>query len=152
MTRSAAAGRGEIAYATDFAAWSEAQAAALRRRASNEIDWENVAEEIEGLSRSDRREIRSRLAILCEHLLKWRFQPEARSPSWKSSIRESRDKIADLIEESPSLADCPAAYFAGAYARGRKAAADETGVVDLPEICPWTIGQVLDSEFWPDQA
>jgi len=139
-------------YETDSAAWAEQQAEALRRRAANEIDWDNVAEEIESLSRSDKREIRSRLAVICEHLLKWQYQPDTRSGSWRSSIREGRDKIADLIEESPSLADYPAAHLAGprgAYARGRAKAADETGIAGLPETCPWTIEQVLDHGFWP---
>ncbi len=30
-------------YEIDIALWSERQADALRRRASNEVDWENVA-------------------------------------------------------------------------------------------------------------
>jgi hypothetical protein len=38
---------------------------ALRRRAANEIDWQNVAEEIESLARSERQEIRNRLAMRC---------------------------------------------------------------------------------------
>ena len=139
-------------YDSDAAAWSEQQADALRRRAANEIDWENVAEEIESLSRSDKREIRSRLAVICEHLLKWRFQPEARSPSWRGSIREARDRIADLIEESPSLAGYPATHLAGPRGDygGRAKAADETGLVGLPEACPWTVEQVLDHAFWPE--
>jgi hypothetical protein len=137
-------------YESDFAAWSEAQGNALRRRDTSAIDWANVAEEIESLGRSDRREIRSRLAIICEHLLKWRFQSEARSPSWRSSVRDNRDKIASLIEESPSLANHPGEVLAGAYASGRRAAVDETGIADLPEACPWTADQVCDPDFWPD--
>jgi hypothetical protein len=53
-------------YEADIAAWAEQQANALRRRAANEIDWENVAEEIESLARSDRRKIRNRLAVICD--------------------------------------------------------------------------------------
>jgi hypothetical protein len=162
--RPAATGRGDQRgrlmadanlYDTDIAAWSEQQAGALRRRAANELDWDNVAEEIESLSRSDKRAIRSRLAMICEHLLKWHFQPDARSGSWRGSVRAGRDKIADLIEESPSLADYPAAHLAGprgAYARGRCKAADETELVGLPETCPWTIEQVLDHAFWPEPS
>jgi hypothetical protein len=139
-------------YETDFHRWAETQAGLLRTRSANELDWDNLAEEIESLSRSDKREIRSRLAVICEHLLKWQFHPDARSGSWRSSVREGRDKIADLVEESPSLADYPAAHLAGprgAYARGRAKAADETGFRDLPVGCPWTIEQVLDDAFWP---
>jgi hypothetical protein len=140
-------------YDTDIAAWSEAQADALRRRAANEIDWDHVAEEIESLSRSDKREIRSRLAVICEHLLKWTCQPERRSGSWRGSVWEARNQIADLIDESPSLAPYPATRLGGprgAYARGREQAEAETGIADLPAICPWTIEQLLDPGFWPD--
>jgi hypothetical protein len=137
-------------YDTDFALWSERQAALLRRignheRVNDQVDWGNVAEE--------RREIRSRLRVICEHLLKWQFQAAMRSNSWSSSIRKARDEIADLIEESPSLADYPAAQLGGpkgAYVRGRRDAAAETGSTHLPETCPWTIEEVLDHGFWPE--
>ena len=101
------------------------------------------------MGRSDRREIRSRLEIICAHLLKWQFQPEERSPSWRSSIRGNRDKIASLIEESPSLANYPSECLVGAYASGRDTASDETAIVNLPELCPWTAEQICDAKFWP---
>jgi hypothetical protein len=52
-------------YDTDVAAWAERQAVALRRRAANEIDWDNVAEEIEEVAASPKREVRSRLRRIC---------------------------------------------------------------------------------------
>ena len=58
-------------YDTDLYQWTIEQADALRRRAVNELDYDNLAEEIEGVGRSERREIRSRLEILLIHLLKW---------------------------------------------------------------------------------
>jgi len=60
-------------YDTDFHEWAETQAAALRNRSANALDWDNIAEEIESLARRDRREIRNRLEVLCQHLLKWEF-------------------------------------------------------------------------------
>jgi hypothetical protein len=136
-------------YDTDSAAWAEQQADALRRRAANEIDWENVAEEIESLARSDRREIRSRLVVICEHLLKWSYQPDHRSGSWRGSVVEARDQIANLIQESPSLGDYPAVVLLQAYRPAQRKAEAETGLLGLPETCPWTIEQVLDHAFWP---
>jgi len=135
-------------YETDAAAWAEQQADALRRRASNEIDWDNVAEEIDSLARSDRREIRNRLAVICEHLLKWEFQTALRSGSWRGSVVEARDQVARLVQESPSLRDYPAKVLAEAYPSGRRKAEAETGL-DLPATCPWTIEQLLDHGFWP---
>jgi hypothetical protein len=136
-------------YATDAVAWAEQQSDALRRRASNEIDWENVAEEIESLARSDRREIRNRLAVICEHLLKWEFQPIQRSGSWRGSVVEARDQIARLVQDSPSLRDYPTQVLAEAYPAGRRKAEAETGLMDLPAACPWTIEQLFDHGFRP---
>ena len=95
-------------YETDFARWAEEQARALRDAqsagANLPLDWENLAEEIEGLGRSDRRELRSRIETVIEHLLKLSFSP-AREPrgGWTSTIWRERDKIEDLLLESPSL-------------------------------------------------
>jgi hypothetical protein len=142
-------------YEADIARWADEQAAELRRRAGGNdtsIDWLNVAEEIEAMGRSDKREIRNRLAVICEHLLKWRFQADARSGSWRGSIVEARDQIADVIEESPSLRPYPAARLVWAYARGRRKAEADTGLLDLPPVCPWTVDQVCDPEFWPEEA
>jgi hypothetical protein len=136
-------------YETDFHRWAETQARLLRTRSANELDWDNLAEEIGALARSDRREIRNRLVVLCAHLLKWEFQPAQRSNSWRSSIREARRQIAGLIEESPTLAGYPADKLADAYGHGREDAEAETGLLDLPEACPWAIEQVLDRNFWP---
>ena len=142
-------------YDTDVALWSERQAAELRRRAGGNdtaIDWLNVAEEIEAMGRSDKREIRNRLAVICEHLLKWRFQPGERSGSWRGSIVEARDRIADLIKESPTLRPYPATVLADAWPAGRRKAEAETGLSDLPASCPWSIEALLDHEFWPGDA
>ena len=136
-------------YDTDLVQWSEQQAQALRSRSANALDWDNLAEEIEGLARSDRREIRNRLAVICAHLLKWQFQPDGRGGSWRGSIVEARDRIADLIEESPSLRPYPETVLSAGYGAGRRKAEAETELVGMPEACPWTIEQVLDHAFWP---
>lgn len=57
------------------------QAEALRRRSAHEIDWENVAEEIESVGKSEASELESRLEELLMYLLKWRYQPERQGRS-----------------------------------------------------------------------
>jgi hypothetical protein len=95
--------RNAIAYDDDFFAWTEEQARLLRADELAEVDALNLAEEIESVGRSDRREIRSRLIVLLTLLLKWRFQAAARSAGWLGTIREERDQIELLLEDSPSL-------------------------------------------------
>lgn len=136
-------------YEKDLALWAEEQAGLLRQRASNALDWDNLAEEIEGVAGSERKEIRSRLRILCMHLLKWQYQQERRSRSWRTTIDSQRDDLDDALEHSPSLRPYAGTALARAYERGRKKAIDQTGVERIPETCPWTVDEVLDPEFWP---
>ncbi|MBV9289007.1 MAG: DUF29 domain-containing protein [Hyphomicrobiales bacterium] len=136
-------------YEADRYAWTKAQADALRRRASNEIDWDHVAEEIAGLGTSREDEIESRLENLLLHLLKWKHQPAMQGGSWLASIREARYRIGRVIKKNPSLKNYSGEYLMEAYAQGRELAIDETGLRDFPEACPWTIEQILDAEFLP---
>lgn len=136
-------------YEVDIVLWAERQADLLRRRASNELDWNNLVEEIEDVANRQRDLIESKLAIVCEHLLKWRFQPEQRSGSWRGSIAEGRTRIARVIQKIPSLRGYPAKVLVDAYADGRAVAEAETGLSDLPAECPWTMEQILDEAFWP---
>src|SRR5271163_1137157 len=92
-----------VSYDDDFYAWTVEQARLLRSGELSAIDAANIAEEIESMGRSDRRELRSRLVIMMMHLLKWRHQPGARSRSWAATIDQHRLQIEDLFAESPSL-------------------------------------------------
>lgn len=95
-------------YDVDFYAWTQAQAAALRevarQRLNAPLDWENLAEEVDDLGRSVRRELRSRIAAVIEHLLKLEHSP-ALAPryGWMGSITRQREEIERLLGDSPSL-------------------------------------------------
>ena len=96
-------------YGTDFFLWSREQADLLRRMAAGErvndqVDWENVAEEIESLGNSDRRDVRSRIHTVLRYLIKLQASP-ADQPrvGWKRTIVEQRMQIERLVEDSPSL-------------------------------------------------
>src|SRR5579863_9887806 len=95
--------RNAAAYDDDFFAWTEEQARLLRAGKFSHLDIENIAEELESMGRSDKREIESRLVVLMAHLLKWQVQIGFRSQSWSATIREQRERIEDLLVESPSL-------------------------------------------------
>jgi uncharacterized protein DUF29 len=96
-------------YDTDVAVWSERQAALLRRtgageRVNDQVDWENVAEEIDSLGRSDRRELRSRVRTILLHLMKLQASPATEPhPGWRQTILRERIEIRGLFKDSPSL-------------------------------------------------
>lgn len=138
-------------YEEDFALWSAEQAALLRAGQFDRVDQQHIAEEIEDLGESQRSEIESRMSVLLAHLLKWQFQPEARSNRWLATIVEQRTRIARRIKKSPSLRSYPALVLGEEYPVARLHAAGETErpLSLFPETCPYTIEQVLDPDFFP---
>lgn len=135
-------------YDRDFYAWANEQAALLRAGNLSSADVANIAEEIETLGRSEKRELRSRLAVLLLHLLEWQFQPGRRSRSWEISIANAHDELAEHLAENPSLKAVLPEAITSAYRRARLDAEQETGLPDsaFPVECPWTFDQAMADE------
>jgi hypothetical protein len=115
-------------YDTDFALWVADQASALRDGRFADVDALKVAEEIEALVSSNRREIARRLTLVAMHLLKLEFQPEKKTRSWISTVRVQARDVERILKESPSLRREFPAFVAEAYADARQDASDETGL------------------------
>jgi hypothetical protein len=99
-------GKADDLYDRDFVLWTETQAAALRaaRDANLPLDWENLAEEIESLGKSDRRELKSQIARILRHLLELAVSPAAEPRAgWQESVDDARAEIANVLDDSPSL-------------------------------------------------
>jgi hypothetical protein len=140
-------------YEADFYEWTQQQARLLRERRWDDLDLENLIDEVESVGRSEKKEIYSRLKVLLAHLLKWKYQPGARSAGWSGTIREQRERLSMVFEGSPSLGGQPEALFAKAYLSARLLAAKETGIdfTLFPETCPFTVEQALDDDFLPKE-
>ncbi len=140
-------------YDEDFFVWTQEQARLLRERRFDELDLANLVEEVESVGRSEKTEIESRLEILLAHLLKWKYQPGARSSSWRGTITEQRTRIARLLRDSPSLRKYPAEIFSDCYLSGRLLAAKESGIdfTLFPEAAPFHLEHALDETFWPTE-
>jgi hypothetical protein len=118
----------------------------LRSGQLDALDIENLVEEIESLGRQERQELRNRLGVLLGHLLKWQYQPEARSRSWTGTIREQRQEIKRHLKENPSLKPYLTEAIEIGYQKGLALLERET-LVDLsqvPSICPFSEAQVFD--------
>jgi hypothetical protein len=140
-----------LLYERDFFAWSRQQAELLRAGKLADADIDHIAEEIDSIGRTEKRELVSRLSVLLLHLLKWRYQPQNRSPSWEASIRVQRNRLADHLDDNPSLKPLLPKPLASAYRDASLEAIAETGLPGstFPEGCPWTVDEVLDGGFWP---
>jgi hypothetical protein len=141
----------EKEYKTDFYSWIKHNAELMREGRVSEIDGEHIAEELEAMGRSERRELINRFAILIAHLLKWQAQPGLRGNSWKYTLKEQRIKIFDLLEDSPSLNHEIEEKIKHAYEQALIIAMRETGMEEghFPKECPFSISQCLDDQFFP---
>ncbi len=151
--RAASEGAARTPYEKDVILWSEEQARLLRAGRFAELDIEHLADEIEDVGKSEKRELASRMAVLLAHLLKWKSQPENRSNSWRATINDQRKRIALAIKETPSLKtvlrnpDWKEDIWLDARSQARKEMGD---IDDLPEACPWPMDQAADPGFWPE--
>ncbi len=135
----------------DFCAWAKRNAELIREGKLSEIDAERVAEELENMGKSQRRELVSRLAVLLAHLLKWQYQPDRRSDGWVGTIAAQRTEIMLLLEDSPSLKHDMDLAIEKSYRFARDRAARETGIGKdiFPESCPYSFNQIVTEDFWP---
>ncbi|MBP2230302.1 hypothetical protein J2847_003605 [Azospirillum agricola] len=139
-------------YDRDFYAWANEQAALLRAGQWSAADVARIAEEIESMGRSEKRELVSRLTVLLLRLLKWQFQPALRGNSWRLSIANARDRLVDHLDDNPSLkAKLPDAT-ASAYRYARREASAESGLPEdiFPPGCPWSFETFMAQDFWPE--
>jgi hypothetical protein len=138
-------------YEQDFYAWTQRQAQLLAQKRFAELDYDNLREEIEDLGKNEKREIESRLIVLCSYLLKWIYQPDHRSSSWRGSIALARREIKRTIRKNPSLKRYPDDAFLDAYNDARFKAMAETNLEEsnFPLAPPFTGEEALDDTFWP---
>jgi len=139
-------------YDQDFYAWANEQAALLRSGQLTDADLENIAEEIESMGRSEKRELVNRLAVLLLHLLKWQFQPGLQSSSWTATIKIQRRDLARHLTDNPSLKSKLPEAVNDAYGNAVIGACGETGYPEktFPNECPWSYDQIMNPDFWPD--
>jgi len=144
----------------DYYGWLLDQARRLRSLAVTAIgsglDCAELAEELEGMARSDEHAVESHLQLLLMHLLKWQYQSGRRAHSWSVSIRNARTDIRNRLLESPSLKSKLPVLIERAYEKARRSAGAEMNFDERewdgksPSACPWTFDTFM-GDFWPDE-
>lgn len=146
-------------YDVDIYAWSQRQGALLRRLAAGErvndadLDWPNIADEIETVGRSERVAVRSHLSNIMEHLIKLQASPAVEPRAgWQITVTRARRDIATLLKESPSIRPQVVTMLADELPATRRLAAmaltqhGETPLVDLQTLT-YSEDQVLGDWF-----
>lgn len=144
-----------LLYDEDFLAWTEQQSRVLRAAASGgvnqPVDWEHLAEEIESLGVSERRELHSQIHRIIRHLLKLGFSP-ASPPrqGWIDSIDDARDRAARVLDASPSLRRELDAVITAEQPRGARAAIRDLG--RYGELDPDTARAIRNARYDVEQV
>jgi hypothetical protein len=143
-------------YDTDILEWSEEQATALRKLArrrpdlSNELDWENVAEEIECVGRSEFAAVRSYIRQILIHIIKGVSAPDSDSMRhWRAEATTFHDDLLDRISPSMLTRIDLDAIWTRAVNRAETDLSDYGRPIEphLPARCPITITAIVDREF-----
>ena len=131
-------------YDRDSYSWALAQARALRERRYEELDWDNLAEEVEDWAGRHADALESHCETLIEHLLKLVYAPEPINSGnrrlWRMSVRNARFRISDLLAANPGLKSRTADSFTKAWRYGRNEAIGTLGLDEgaIPEEQLWT--------------
>jgi hypothetical protein len=138
-------------YDRDYSLWLETTADLLKQGQLSQLDIPNLIEEIEDMGKRDKKALESNLEILIMHLLKYKYQSEKRTNSWRYTIIEHRNRIAKSFKYSPSLEKYCGDVLAECYQVARKFATNESGLsIDtFPEQCCFSLEQVLDENYLP---
>jgi hypothetical protein len=142
-------------YDEDFVAWTEQQAEALRSAAhgstNQPLDWENLAEEIESLGRSDRRELHSQIYRIIRHLAKLQLSSADDSRrGWRESVVDARMQIELVLADSPSLRRELERIVAAQTPKAIKRATFDLG--EFGEVDPATVRALQRTRYTVDQV
>jgi len=138
-------------YDEDFFEWTRRSAELLRAGQFEQADIEHVAEEIEELGKRDLKELHRRARALMAHLLVGQLQPANQSSSRLSPVTEEQIWLENLLEQSPSLKSKLAQELPACYAEAVRLAIamarTAVGRERFPAECPFTVEQILGSDF-----
>jgi hypothetical protein len=137
----------------DLYAWAVRQAALLREGRLGEIDAVAIAEEIDDVGEEQYHRLESALRVLLHHLLKWDYQPDARSRSWAITVREQRRRAERQLKKNPGLKARLDEALREAYEDARDEAARETGLPTrtFPMSIPFAFSDLMERPIvWPD--
>jgi hypothetical protein len=135
-------------YEKDEVAWLEKSVALIQEGRLAEMDYQHLAEFLQDMAISQKREVKSRLLQLFIHVLKWLYQPGQRTSSWQRSIRDQRREL-ELLFETKTLRTHGEAILEETYQRAILETSEETGLKTskFPKHNPFSLQQWLSTEI-----
>ncbi|WP_416309795.1 DUF29 domain-containing protein [Spirulina sp. 06S082] len=125
----------------------------MRQGQFDRLDLSHLIEELEDLGNRHYDQLESRLMQLIAHLLKWQIQHWKQTNSWRATIRVQRTAIAKLLRRNPGLKSRLDEAMQESWSEARDLAIAETDLPDeqFPEVCPFSLEEILSEDFWPER-
>ncbi len=141
-------------YEQDFYLWIQTTVKLLQERNLEQLDIDNLIEEIDSMGRSEKKELKTRLVVLIEHLLKlqfWMTEKDYNARGWRNTVVEQRRQILYTLADSPSLKLIFNDIFVDCYTDARKDTIRKYQLSSelFPEQPPFSLEQVLNADFIP---
>lgn len=141
-------------YEQDFYLWIQTTVKLLSERKLDKLDIDNLIEEIDSMGRSEKKELKTRLIVLIEHLLKlqyWTEEKDYNTRGWRNTVVEQRRQIAYTLADSPSLKSVLNDIFIDCYKDSRNDTLRKYQLPSnlFPEESPFSLSDVLNADFIP---
>lgn len=141
-------------YDQDFYLWIQTTIQHLQERNLEQLDIENLIEEIDSMGRSEKKELKTRLVVLIEQLLKlqyWIEEKDDNAGGWRNTVVEQRRQITYTLADSPSLKAILNDVFLPCYQDAKKDTINKYQLPSnlFPEEPPFSLDQVLNADFIP---
>jgi Domain of unknown function DUF29 len=140
-------------YETDFALWAKGQAELLRLRAEGrlvneaELDWSNIAEEIESVGNEQRFAVESLLTNIMRHQLQIAAWPEAQARQhWQHEMADGGVQVRRRLQRNPGLRPVIETELPELYRDAVETMYGEVDGVPRPPVsreCPFTLDGLL---------
>ncbi|MEL6437834.1 MAG: DUF29 domain-containing protein [Cyanobacteria bacterium J06621_8] len=135
-------------YHQDLNLWRQEVVNAIQNQRLENMDWDNLIDEINDMTASERRALRSYTKRLIEHILKlkfWHREKDYNQRSWKKEVVNFREEIKNILLDSPSLNNYLAENYQDWYAKSVKAMRQE---FTIPEDNSVDLEIIMTEEYF----
>ena len=141
----------EKLYENEYDQWLTEMVKLLKNRDLENLDYENLIEELEALGRSEKNAVKSLLLQIIVHLMLyqfWQLEKERNANHWAAEIITFRVQLEDKL--TTNLQNYLLDELSKIYQNALLIVQKKTQLNYLPKQCPYTLGQLLDKQWFPD--
>ncbi len=140
-------------YDVEYDQWLARTISLLKENRFNELDKDHLIEELEDLSRREKKTVERFLEQIIRHLLLWQYwtaEHDYNANHWQAEIMSFRTQINEDLTQN--LRNHLQENQVKIYEKALNYVKQKTGYeVDFPENCPYTLDQLLEMNWLPEK-